>query len=98
MQELALLMRPFLFSSCPGLGLLIGLGSMVPMTPVSTMPAMTEDVHQRTGQQQKERCQADKVGTMPEYKIDGDSRDAGQQCRAFDVLKTAKHVQSPLRR
>ena len=65
---------------------------------MTTVSMVHEYVHQRTGQQQKERCQADKVGTMPEYKIDGDSRDAGQQCRAFDVLKTAKHVQSPLRR
>jgi len=71
---------------------------MAGMMPVATMSAMTKDMHQRTGQQQKKGRQPDKMGTVPEYKINGDNRNCGQQDRAFEVLKAAEHIRSPMRR
>lgn len=93
-----LFMRLFPFGACPRLGCLIRFQLMAGMMPVATMSAMTEDMHQGTGQQQEKGCQPDKMGTVPEYKINGDNRNCGQQDRPFDILKAAEHIRSPMRR
>lgn len=97
-RRLVLFMRPFPFGACPRLGCRIRIQTMAGMMPVATMSAMTKDMHQRTGQQQKKGRQPDKMGTVPEYKINGDNRNCGQQDRTFDVLKAAEHIRSPMRR